>query len=453
MGISNIFDIGTKSLTAYQGALDVTANNISNSSNPDYSRQVAVLGTDTPQQIGGFIWGTGVKLEDITRVRNGLTDQQIRDNNSKYSNSNASNVLLNQVQNLLDEPSDQGISNLTTSFLNSWQQLSVTPNSVSLRQNVVQAAQTLSDKIQSVNNGMDSIQTSVKNQINTDVTSVNNDLQQIQSLNAQIFNMQSAGQSPNDLLDTRDKAIDDLSNLVNINVNFDSSNVANISIGGVFAADKVSAVQFKTSIQNGKVVVTSQDGASTLNLTGGDLNAATDVYNNKIPSYKSSLDSFVNNLMQSVNSQQSSGYTLDNPPQTGINFFDSYTNGVLKINNLVANDPNKIAASADGTSGNGDIALNIAGLSTQKQANGSTILDNYTSLVSQIGTDVKGTSDTATSYNLTIQQLQQQKASYSGVSVDEEMTNVIKYQRSYTAAAKLITVADQMLQTLLNIVS
>ncbi len=81
------------------------------------------------------------------------------------------------------------------------------------------------------------------------------------------------------------------------------------------------------------------------------------------------------------------------------------------------------------------------------------MLDNYSSLVSQIGTDAKSASNTANSYNLVVQQLKQQQASYSGVSVDEEMTNVIQYQKSYTASAKLITVADQMLQTLLNMVS
>jgi flagellar hook-associated protein 1 FlgK len=278
-------------------------------------------------------------------------------------------------------------------------------------------------------------------------------LQQIQTLNAQIYNLQNAGQSPNDLLDTRDKVINDLSKMVNINVNYDSQNSANISIGGVFAADKVTAVQFQASTQNGKLVVTTKDGAVGLNLTGGQLYADANVYNNKIPLYQSSLDSFVNNLMKSVNSQHSSGYTLDNPPQTGINFFDSYSNGTLKINNLILNDPNKIAISSDGTSGNGDIALNIAGLSSQKQADGTTLLDNYSSLVSQIGTDAKSASDTANSYSLVVQQLKQQQASYSGVSVDEEMTNVIQYQKSYTASAKLITVADQMLQTLLNIVS
>ncbi len=453
MGLFSVLNVGASGLTAYQDALDVTSQNIANSGNSDYSRQTAVLSTTTPQSRDGLIWGTGVQVGDITRASDALTNQQLNSYTSKYSNSNNTNILLSQVQNLLNEPSDQGISELTTAFLNSWQQLSVTPNSVSLRQNVVQAAQSLSDQIQTVNQGLDSIQTNLKNTINSDVNSVNSDLQQIQSLNAQISNLEAVGQTPNDLLDTRDKVINDLSNLVNINVNYDSNNVANVSIGGVLAADQAHAVQFKSSIQNGQVVLTNQDGSATANLSGGKLYAETNVYNNKIPSYQNSLNTFVNNLMQSVNSLHSSGYTLDNPPQTGINFFSGYSDGVLTINSAIVNDPNKIAVSSDGTSGNGDIALSLAGLSSAKQADGNTLLDQYSTLVSQIGTDVKGASDNASSYNLAVQQLTQQKSSISGVSIDEEMTNVIQYQKSYTASAKLITVADQMLQTLLDMVS
>ncbi len=453
MGIFSVLGIGASGLTAYQQALDVTSQNIVNSGNPDYSRQTAELTTTTPQQRDGLIWGTGVQVGDITRAYDALTVQQLRNYNSKYSNSNNTNILLSQVQSLLNEPSNQGISELTTAFFNSWQQLSVTPNSVALRQNVVQAAQSLSNQIQSINQGLDSIQTNIKGGINSDVNTINKDLQQIQSLNDQIYNLQSVGQTPNDLLDARDKVISDLSNLVNINVNYDSSNIADVSIGGVLAADQAHAVQFKSSIQNGKVVLTNQDGSATVNINGGKLFAETNVYNNTIPSYQNSINTFVNNLMQSVNTLHSGGYTLDNPPQTGINFFEGYSDGVLKINSAIVNDPNKIAVSSDGTSGNGDIALSLAALSTTKQADGNTLLDDYSTFVSQVGTDVKGASDNANSYNLAVQQLQQQKSSISGVSIDEEMTNVIQYQKSYTASAKLITVADQMLQTLIDMVS
>ena len=451
MSLGRIFDIAQSSLASFQGALDVTANNIANASNPDYSKQVADLSTNTSQQIGNLSWGTGVKLDDIRRVRDSLIDQQLRTNNQLYSNMNQRSTILSQVENLFSEPSNIGLSSLTSAFFNAWQQLSVSPNSITLRNNVIQAAQSMSTKISNINNGLDTVKSNIMSETSDKINSINADLKQIQNLNQQIFQSNSSGVAPNDLMDKRDKVIDDLSNLVNINVTYDSSNSAIISIGGVFAADKGSYVQLKSTLDNGKLKIITTDGNSTPNLSGGELFALTDLYNNTIPGYQSSLDGYVNNIVNAVNAQHTQGYTISNPPETSVNFFDSYTNGVLSINKDILNDPNKIAVSSDGTSGNGDIALNIANLATQKDANGSTILDSYSNLIAQIGTDNKNASDSAQAYQLSLNQLQNQKSSVSGVSIDEEMGNVIRFQRSYDASAKIISVADQMLQTLLNI--
>ncbi len=450
MSLGRIFDIAQSSLATYQGAIDVTSNNIANSSNPDYSRQRVILSTTPAQHQANFVWGTGVKIGQIQRVRDQLTDQQIITNNSKYSGSSKSNDLLTQVQSVFSEPSDIGLSNLSSTFFNAWEQLSVTPNSTSLRNNVIQAAQNLSDKVQSINSGLDTIKTSVSGQVQSNVDAINTDIKQIQSLNKQIFTAQSTGLQPNDLLDQRDKAIADLSNLTNINVTYDNGNSAVVSIGGVFVADRSSYSQVKLTSTGGKLQITSSDGSVTANITGGSTGALLDVYNNKIPGYQSGLDNYVNRLMNSVNSEHSSGYTIGNPPETGINFFSGYKSGVLSINQQVLNDPQKIAVSKDGTSGNGDIALNISNLLTSPDANGKTLQDTYTSLITTVGNDTKSASDSTNSYNLVLQQLNQQKDSNSGVSVDEEMMNIIKYQRSYEASAKMVSMADEMLQTLLN---
>ena len=452
MGLSRVFDIAQKSLATYQSAIDVTSNNIANSSNTDYSRQQVILSTSPSQQQGNFIWGTGVQIAQIQRVRDQLTEEQIRATNSKYSDNSTRNDILNQVQTLFSEPSDVGLSSISSAFFNSWEQLSVTPNSTALRNNVIQAAQNLSEKIQTINKGFDTVKTNIYDQINSNVTTINADIKQIQSLNTQIFKAQSTGLQPNDLLDNRDKVIADLSKLVNINVSYDSSNSAVVSIGGAFVADRGSYTQLKVTSSGGKLQLTTADGSVTANLSGGSTNAMMDLYNNKIPGYQSSLDSYVNNLMTSVNAEHSQGYTISNPSQTNINFFDSYTNGVLTINSQVLNDPQKIAVSKDGTSGNGDIALNISGLLTTAGSGGTSLQDQYNTLIANVGNDTKAASDTANSYNLVLQQLNQQKDSNSGVSVDEEMMNVIKYQRSYDASAKIVKMADDMLQTLLNMV-
>lgn len=452
MSLSRIFDISSRSLSTYQNALDVTAHNVANSGNPDYSRQQVVLSTTTPQQQAGLIWGTGVKLDQIQRVQDVLIKQQLISYNSKSSDSSQRGSLLEQVQGLLSEPSDSGLSSLTTNFFNAWQQLSVTPNSTPLRYSVIQAAQRLSTKVQSIHDGLDTIKTDIINQVNDQVSSVNTLLKQIQSLNAQIYSSQSVGQNPNDLLDQRDKAISDLSNITNINVTYDKGGSAIISIGGTFAADRSDSVTFEAKTINGKLTLASSGNNLNANLTGGSLYALTDMYSTVIPGYQNTLDSFVNQLMTSVNTVHKQGYTLDNPPKTNVDFFSGYSNGILSINSDILADPQKIAVSKDGTAGNGDLASTISDLANQKVINGTTLGDYYTSLVSKIGSDKNASDQNTSSFQAIVQQLQQQKASVSGVSVDEEMTNIIKYQRAYTASAKLIKAADDMLQTLLNVV-
>ncbi len=452
MSISRTFDIAQSGLATYQEALDVTSNNIANASNPDYSRQRAIITSSPPTQSANIVWGNGVQMQDIQRVRDTLTDTQIRDNNQKYSDNSERDTITGNIQTLFSEPSDTGLSNTISAFYNSWQQLAVTPNSTSLRNNVIQAAQSLSNQVQNINTGLSSIKSDVLNNVNSDLTTLNGDLQQIQQLNQQIFTAQSAGQKPNDLMDTRDKLIDEVSKLANINVTYDSNGLAVISVGGTFAVDSSSATQFTASMVNGKIVIKNSSGTTLSGLSGGELNALTDIFNNKIPSYQASFDNVVNQIMNGVNSQTSKGYTATNPPQTGVNFFDNYSNGVLSINPQVLNDPNMVAASSDGTAGNGDIAVNVGGLINQKDANGNTVVDNYTTLISQVGSDKQYASNTAQSYQLLLNQLQTQKQSYSGVSVDEEMSNVLQYQKAYEASAKMMSIANQMIEDLINII-
>lgn len=453
MGISRIFDISQRSLAAYQQALDITSHNIANASNPDYSRQKALLTPEKSENNGALVFGTGVKLELIQRQRDSLIDSQIRTNNQKYSDNSKRSDILGQVEQLFGEPSDLGLSNTMTSFFNSWSEASVSPNSSSLRFNVLRSAENLSNKVKDIYDGLNDIKSSLMSDAKNVVMSINNYLQEIQSLNKQIFEVTLKNQQPNDLLDQRDIVIDKLSKLVNINVAVDSSNSAIVSVGGMFGADKTVAKEFQLSEANGKLTITSGSDGFPLNITSGELFAVTDIYSQKIPSYVEQLDSMVTTLSDSVNQLHASGYTISSPTETGLNFFESYKDGELTINQDILQDPNKIALSKDGSVGNAEIATKIAELSNSKILNGTTLADNYGSLISEIGSQKQSSDQMAQSNQLILQQLDQQKASVSGVSIDEEMTNVIKFQRSYQASAKMIKIADEMLQTILNMVA
>ena len=251
-------------------------------------------------------------------------------------------------------------------------------------------------------------------------------------------------------MDQRDKAISDLSNLVNITVSAASGGTSIVSIGGVFAADGTTATKFAVGYKDGKLSLITADKNNTAAVSGGEVNAIIDIHNNKIPSYQDDIDAIVNQVVQSVNSLHSTGYDLLG--NTGTNFFDSYQYGKLNINEDILNDPRKLAVSADGTTGNGDIATQLGNLADQKLIDGSTIAEKYSALISKIGND-KLTNDNATESNkLVLDQLTAQQSSYSGVSVDEEMTNILKFQRAYDASAKLIKIADDMLETLITMV-
>ncbi|MDT3695831.1 MAG: flagellar hook-associated protein FlgK [Ignavibacterium sp.] len=452
MALTKIFDISSRSLAVYRRALEVTSHNIVNAANENYSRQRIILETEISNLTAGVVWGNGVKVADVQRMRDKLVDAHIISTNQKYSDSSRQNDLIRQVEDLFSEPSDLGLSNLMTTFFSSFNELAVSPNSLPLRTNVLNAATNLSAKVTSINHSVTSLKGDIKQEFQQKVNQVNTLLNQIHQINYEQFSNAYNGVPVNDLLDRRDALVDQLSKLVNITVVYDNTNSAVISIGGALAVDRMHSAEFIAEENNGKLNLRVKDGSYPVVLTGGELNALSNVYSKKIPAYQQKLDSVINKLVEAVNAEHIQGYTISDPQKTGLNFFDGYTNGELVVNSEIVNDPNKIAISLDGTEGNGEIALRIAQLNDVKLLNGNTLQEAYSALINNIGNDGMLQNNYADANQVVLDELAQLKASQSGVSVDEEMTNVLKFQRTYEASAKLIMIADDMLKTILEMV-
>ncbi len=452
MGLSRIFNISTRSLSAYQQAMDVTAHNVANAGNPNYSRQRVLLKSEYPQMDNKFSWGMGVKVEDVRRVHDSLIEAQIVENNQKYTANKKESELLSQIENVFGEPSEYGLSNYLSKFFDSWSSLSASPNSIEARKEVVFASQNLANKVSSIFKQFSNIKTTIANNFSEKTTQINDLLKQIKDLNFQIYNAAVHKQNANDLEDTRDKLINDLSSIVDVKVSYDQNNVATVYIGGVFAANAQSMNTFKMVRTDDELSLRTEKGNIKAFITKGEMSALSDVYSKKIKGYESSLNTLMQTLVSEVNAVHEKGYSMNQPPQTGIAFFDSFKDGKLSINAEVLNDPKKIAISADGTSGNGDYAVEIANLKDKKVLNGMSLTQNYAELVDEVGNHVNNAKQAEESTNLVLQQLQNEKDSYSGVSIDEEMTKLLKFQKSYDASAKLIKIANEVLDTLINIV-
>jgi flagellar hook-associated protein 1 FlgK len=206
------------------------------------------------------------------------------------------------------------------------------------------------------------------------------------------------------------------------------------------------------STTEGSIDMVVAGSTKKVSLTGGEMGALIDTFSNKIPAYQEKLDDVINQLVTSVNDIHKTGYTVDDPAIPGGNFFESYENGNLKITDTILNDYNQIAVSSDGTSGNGDIAIKIFEIGDSEVLNGSKLIDVYSTLISEVGSQKQNADRMAESGSIVLQQLENQRDSYSAVSVDEEMLNVIKFQKAYEASAKLIRMADEMLATLMQMV-
>lgn len=453
MSINKLLNISSNSLSVYQKALTVTSHNIANVNNENYSRQRALIIPEATDNLNGLIIGSGVTIEDISRVKNSLLEKQIINYNKQFGYTDQQEETLGAIEGLYSEPKDQGISTLLNKFFDSWDKLANDPSSQPYRDEVVNSANQLSTKMENIYEGTRRIQQDVRQDAVQTVEQVNLHLQNIHSLNEQIYNQVALGSSPNDLLDERDKAILELSKLVNVNVTYGENQVASISIGNSFGADRKFHNEYEVVEDNGKIIMRAKnDTSNQITVHEGKLAALIDLHNTEIPNQLQALDDFGNALVNQINSVHSTGYSSHDTPLTGENFFESYGQGVLKINENILNDTKYIAVSKDGTKGNNELARAMAELKTYKDASGNTFEENYSKMISDIANKKKHNEQKSKSFELVIQQMNVQKAEYSGVSIDEEMVDVLKFQRSFDASAKLISIADELLKTLINLV-
>lgn len=453
MSVNKLFDISRRSLLTYQRALAVTSNNVANANNPDYSRQRSLFSTVGPDYRANIAIGSGVQLDEVERIRDQIIDRQSWEYRQNYGSAQKQSSILANIESLFSEPSDQGISTLLTKFFNSWDDLSVDPTSSALRSNVVYAAENLSVKLQNVYQGMSTLKTDLKKDSEVMVEDLNNYITELRHVNKQIYEASVVNNGANDLLDKRDEILNRMSEIANIQVSIDDFGVANVSIGGVFAVDRIHSVSFKIfEDADGKLALKTEDGNAKVALQSGELHGNFRSANEFIPKAKEQFDDLFNSIVYNVNKIHSSGYTITDPPIDGVDFFEGYSNGVLKINQDILDDPQMIAVSKDGTDGNNELALQLAKLQDDNLLNGTTFSDNYANIIGSLASEKQYQDQNTETFGLVLNQLEQQISSVSGVSIDEEMIDVLKYQRSYDASAKLISIADEMMKTVLQMI-
>jgi flagellar hook-associated protein 1 FlgK len=436
-------------LEAAQAAIDTTGQNIANANTPGYSRQRVDMTERDPLTIqslsnvtgAGSQLGLGVDITTISRVRDQFLDVQYRGQNTQTSGDNTASTLLGQVQAALNEPSSSGLSGALTQFWSAFNALASAPTNQGALQAVLGAGQTVATGLGTLSNELTTLESQVTGQYNslTDPNSgpIASDAKQIAALNTQIAQAQVNGLNPNTLFDKRDQLIDDLSQYSNVNVTTQPNGMVNVSFGNAAKAAAGGVTDATPLVNGGSVDLTDNLTDANLSGTGGTVGALLGLYDSatgqgKIADYVSTLNSVTNTLVTSVNGAIASA---DSAGATAPPFFTGTTAATIAVN------PALSSATAPYTQAEAQAVGALRGQSADQA---------YNAFVTQIGSDVQSTQSAQQTAQSLLSAISNQRQSVSGVSLDEEMTNLITYQQAYQASARVMNAINETLNTLIN---
>lgn len=454
--LKSVFEIGRQALNVQQAALDRTSHNIANVNTEGYSRQRLSLAADTVLISGGFKYATGVAVESIERVRDKFIDKQIQVQTNTLGWFDTYKSAFERLETIINEPSDSGISSALTQFFDAWHGLASDPENVVARENVLMRAEVLAGAFRSTRQRLDQLKQELYGQFVTDVNRLNDMLDELAEMNRIIIN--SGGQGPHpDLLDKRDMLVNQLSKLADIRVSEQNDGSVIISHHGKVVLQNVTVTHLIAGENGGQLGQSHWENESAgAGFGNGKLAALSELHDTRIDELFAELDTLADTIVQAVNEQHRLGSSIEEVPTKGYNFFDPASAGAadLRISDDIRNNVLRIAASLDGNSGDGENALRIGQIVNETLLNDGTtrIHDYFSNIVSTVGAQSAHYRTMAEGQELFVEQLTMRQEQVAGVSLDEEMTNLIEFQRAYQAAARVISTVDEMIETLLNTV-
>lgn len=453
-GLFGILELGKRTLISQQMAQSIVGNNIANVNTEGYSRQRTAL-----EQVGTLRtpWGTiglGVQVKSITRMRDALTDRLYRDANGAYKEWETKAQFMRQIDSIFTEIDEAGIGSKMDAFFNAWQDLANDPESVQPRIALRESAIALTDAFQQTAKKLKWQKENINSRVSKVVDEFNAIIKKIAELNSQIPAAGAKNSNANELLDERDRLLDRLAELADIQV-FERSNLGiAVYIGSTSLVEGAFYQELTTEVVNNNdlpvVNVLGPDG-NELNLQSGELKALLDLRDEIIPEYEDALNTLARNMVEQVNAYHKVGYTLDG--ETGFNFFDNryITAATIRLDPQIEEDVNKIIAAAEDAAGDNTQAMRIAALKNLPLLDDFSFRDYYASLVTKVGLDGQTAEDLSRSNEILTRQTMLQRESTIGVSLDEEMVDMIRYQQSYMAASRMIATVDQMIEAIINL--
>jgi flagellar hook-associated protein 1 FlgK len=443
--ISSVLSTAVQSLLAETGALQVTSNNIANANTPGYSRQVPIFQEAAPTSDGNFTVGNGVVLEGYQSVRDELVSNQIQQETQSQSSANAQLNTLQQIQPTFTT-STQDIGTEMSALFVSLSSLSTNPTSSAQRQGVLTAGSNLATAFNTASSVLTTQQAALNNPVGHDVSQINQLAQQIAALNPRIAALTATGQDGGTLQDQQNQLVLKLSSLTNLSTTQTQQGETLTTGNGtpLVVGSQSYALQTATGSDGMQHVLDHKGSDVTASLSSGDLGGTIQTRDKTIPNLVSQLDTLANQFGTAFNAAQAKGF--DQNGVAGGNFFTlpATVAGSAGAMTMAIANPAKIAASSDGSAGSNGNVANLSAVQTNVLPAGSTPGEAYATLVYQVGSLTSNATAESTATAASLLQLNDQLSSVSGVSIDQEATNLITFQTAYQAAARVISTMQAM---------
>ncbi|MBE5964198.1 MAG: flagellar hook-associated protein FlgK [Lachnospiraceae bacterium] len=490
--------IAYSGLQTYQIATNTTAHNISNIRTEGYTRQVTTL--NAAESLRSYAdygtVGTGVEAVSVSQIRDAYLDDKYRDNLSNYGEYLSKYNYMVQIEDYYNEINAEGFTAEYNNFYNALEELEKDPNNVTIKNQVINCAQSLCDYFNNISVSLTNIQTDVNEEIKNKVDRINTIATNLASLNKQINNIEVRGGEASDLRDKRSTLLDELSQIVNIDISEtrgqNGTTHMNIRINGQDLVDGYNFNQLVTTPKETRRNASDATDLYEISWEGGmdfdeyshslkgELKGLLDIrdgcnlsietksgvtetvagYNTSykgIPHYQAQMNKFIATFVDTINNVFTKPNATNSDGEPGVEMFVAKYAGDISalnvaVNEVLLTDHNRLATTYDASKGESDASLvsDLLDLKNEKIINNTTASDFLQSVMSEIGIDVYRAKTFDTTYSTMKASIQNQRLSVMGVDEDEEGMDLMKFQSAYELCGKMLSVMTEMYNKLIN---
>jgi flagellar hook-associated protein 1 FlgK len=448
------------SLYAQRRGMDITGQNIANANTDGYTRQrvnmAAVGGTTAPSLYGNTNDSGGVTVTDVARLRDAYLENRGRVEHASNQYLSGQARVYDSVQGAFGEPGENGLQAQLSKFWSSWHDLSNNPGDAATRTAVIAQGQTVATSMNRAYDNFSSLYSSTREQMNAAVEDINGSATQIAQLNQAIMRAGQSGLPTNELSDERDRLVMHLSETAGATAVTRDNGTMDVYLGGSPLVNNLAVrkldVTGSTTLAGQSALPVSVNWSDTggpASISSGAMASSLETLNSTLPRYTTAVDDVAANLAKTVNDQHAQGFDLNG--NAGGDFFTGNNGNPVTASTIMVGitDTSLLAASAAGGTANrngdnSDAMATIANLAGGPDA-------VYRQVVVDLGTAAKTVLQRANVQSTITTDSDAARQSEAGVNLDEEMTNLISYQRAYQAASKVINTIDATLDSLMTL--